>query len=300
MQQNQKSSIHTLDTQLHLFLCKKNQELTQQWFATLDESAGGFYREADPNSIAILKQLNREFHNLFCSLFEGTNPDSMSKLRTWIDRMDLEQGHLALPLEAIIKELFKSQKQYLQLVKTFVSTHEEQVPHELLLDWNQSIVDIFNDIVMEFSIANTKMTKDGLYSQQETIAELSAPVILVAPNVGLLPLIGEITEQRATDIFENVLKQCYDKSLVHLFIDLSGVPVIDTMVAQRIFQLIDGLKLIGVQVAIAGVSPVIAQTAIQLGIKFDEIDVYNKLEQAMKVNVFSSFQDKKNRKSSSN
>ena len=60
------------------------------------------------------------------------------------------------------------------------------------------------------------------------------------------------------------------------------MPIIDTMVAHQIFQLIEGLKIIGVRTAIAGISPEIAQTAIQLGVNFGEIDVYNKLDQALR------------------
>jgi rsbT co-antagonist protein RsbR len=67
-------------------------------------------------------------------------------------------------------------------------------------------------------------------------------------------------------------------------VDLSGVPVIDTMVAQQIFHLIKGLKIIGVKTALSGISPVIAQTAVHLGIKFIDIEVYNTLAQALKQN----------------
>lgn len=59
------------------------------------------------------------------------------------------------------------------------------------------------------------------------------------------------------------------------------MPIIDTMVAQQIFQLIYGLKIIGVETALSGISPVIAQTAVQLGIQFDGIEVYGTLAQAM-------------------
>lgn len=281
----QESSERTLHARLHTFLCEQNHELTTQWFATLDKSADGFYRDADAIAIAELKQLNSEFHDLFCTCFERTNPSSLSDLRAWINQMGLEKEHLSLPLEAIIKELFLTQKQYLQLIKAFADMYP--VPHEQLLGWNQSVVDIFNDIVLEFAIGNTKLTQKGLSSQQDTIAELSAPVILLTKHVGLLPLIGEVTESRALGIFDNVLTQCHDKMLERLFIDLSGVPVIDTMVAHHIFQLIEGLNLLGVKVAIAGVSPVIAQTAVQLGIKFGDIEIYNRLEQAMHIHALA-------------
>ena len=113
---------------------------------------------------------------------------------------------------------------------------------------------------------------------------MSAPVILLAKKTGMLPLIGEITPHRAEIMFEKALAQSSKHNLEKLFIDLSGVPLIDTMVAQQVFQLIKGLEIIGVQVALSGISPVIAQTAVQLGIKFIDIEVYNTLAQALKQN----------------
>ncbi|MFP3490379.1 STAS domain-containing protein, partial [Staphylococcus sp. SIMBA_130] len=82
----------------------------------------------------------------------------------------------------------------------------------------------------------------------------------------LLPLVGDIDSDRATAIFENTLEGCTTKRVDHLFIDLSGVYLVDTRVAQQIFQLITGLKLIGVTATLSGIRPEIAQTAVQLGI----------------------------------
>ncbi|MFP3340442.1 STAS domain-containing protein, partial [Micrococcus sp. SIMBA_131] len=71
------------------------------------------------------------------------------------------------------------------------------------------------------------------------------------------------------------------KRVDHLFIDLSGVYLVDTRVAQQIFQLITGLKLIGVTATLSGIRPEIAQTAVQLGIDFGEILITSNLAQAI-------------------
>lgn len=82
-------------------------------------------------------------------------------------------------------------------------------------------------------------------------------------------------------ILENTLKQCSQRGIHHLFVDLSGVAMIDTMVAHKIFQLLDALKLIGVKTTLSGIRPEIAQTAVQLGLSFNKTEVRTNLAQAL-------------------
>jgi rsbT co-antagonist protein RsbR len=99
--------------------------------------------------------------------------------------------------------------------------------------------------------------------------------------MGLLPLIGEIDTTRARFIVENTLQHCIDKDISHLLIDLSGVLIIDTMVAQQIFQLVETLSLIGVKSTLSGIRPEIAMTAVQLGLSFESITIKSNLAQAI-------------------
>ncbi|MBU9673401.1 STAS domain-containing protein [Planococcus sp. CP5-4] len=268
--------------ELQDFLLKKTKGFTEQWYETLDKDSAGVYGETEPQAIEKLKQQNYEFHELFCKAFGENEKDCLEIFHDWIIRVANDEAHLATPFNAVIKEFFRTQKQYLQLIEDFATQQEEMISHEQLNKWNQSIVDTMNGVILEFINQNTKAAERRLNAQQEMIVEMSAPVILLSKDSGLLPLIGEINTYRAKIVFEKVLQQCHEKSIERLFIDLSGVPIIDTMVAHQIFQLIEGLKIIGVRTALAGISPEIAQTAIQLGINFGEIDVYNKLDQALR------------------
>lgn len=268
--------------ELHDFLQKKTKVLTEEWYASLDKNSGGVYGETDPEAIDKLKQQNQEFHQLFCSMFHPGKLDTSESLHEWVSRIANDEAHLSTPFNAVVKEFFRTQKQYLQLIEEFATLQEEKISHAQVTIWNQAVVDTVNDIILEFIAQNTAASERRLNAQQEMIVEMSAPVILLTKDSGLLPLVGEVNTYRAKIVFEKVLQQCYGHSLERLFIDLSGVPIIDTMVAQQIFHLVDGLNVIGVRTAISGISPEIAQTAIQLGVNFGEIDVYNKLEQALK------------------
>ncbi|WP_244499281.1 STAS domain-containing protein [Terribacillus halophilus] len=84
-----------------------------------------------------------------------------------------------------------------------------------------------------------------------------------------MPLVGEIDTNRAKYMLDNVLAQCAKLGGEYLFTDMSGVVIIDTVVDHRIFNIVNSLRLLGVETILSGIRPEIAQTATQLGIGFD-------------------------------
>lgn len=268
---------------LYDFMCERSKELTEQWYETLDKSKGGVYGSTDPQTIEKVKRQNYEFHLRFCSMFIKAHDEFFRDFQQWIVQVAKDEAHLATPLADILEEFFRTQKQYFDLIKEFTFMNKEAVSYEQFAEWNQGVALAISEIVREFTIQNSKSAERRLNAQQEMIIEMSAPVILLTKDIGLLPLIGEINTYRAHIIFEKALSQSVRHNLETLFIDLSGVPIIDTMVAHQIFQLISGLKLIGVKTALSGIGPDIAQTAVQLGINFTDIEIYNTLAQAIKI-----------------
>ena len=81
---------------------------------------------------------------------------------------------------------------------------------------------------------------------------------------------------------ERALSQGIDLGLHYLVIDLSGVPVIDTMVANQLFKLISALDLVGIEVSLSGIRPEIAQTIVKLGLDLKGITVFGSLHLAIK------------------
>lgn len=178
--------------------------------------------------------------------------------------------------------------QYLKLIKEFVSLNKGKYSEEMIELWNQKILDTMDDVVTWFMEEHHKASTMRLKGQQEMINELSSPVISLNNNMGLLPLVGDIDTARAKLILENTLEQCSERRLNHLLIDLSGVVMIDTMVAHQIFQLIDALSLIGVKTTLSGIRPEIAQTAVQLGLSFDKVSITSTLSSAINASIIKS------------
>jgi rsbT co-antagonist protein RsbR len=270
------------DKELHSFLIDKTWQMTEEWYASIDKSkASGVYTSTNPETISTLKKQNHEFHLHFCEVFVQEESKFLQDLEKWIVMIAQDDEHLNTPVTVIMNEFFNVQRQYLDFVKEFVSLHEGEYSQQVINAWNDIIIKTFNKIITWFVEENQKYSDEKLIAQQEMINELSSPVIALNNHMGLLPIIGVIDTARAKLIVENTLQQCTEKDISHLLIDLSGVLIIDTMVAQQIFSLIETLALIGVKSTLSGIRPEIALTAIQLGLSFDNVSIKSSLAQAI-------------------
>ncbi|MCM3770772.1 STAS domain-containing protein [Priestia aryabhattai] len=172
-------------------------------------------------------------------------------------------------------------KQYLTYLNQFVEEYEQIITQEEIDEWNELIVRVFDITVYKFVEEHDQHSKRLLEAHKELINELSSPVIPLSDHIAILPLVGDIDTARARRILENTLTRCAEQQVNHLYIDISGVVIVDTMVAHQIFQLIDALKLIGVESTISGVRPEIAITASHLGLSFENISTKSTLANAM-------------------
>jgi rsbT co-antagonist protein RsbR len=140
-----------------------------------------------------------------------------------------------------------------------------------------------NDVVYFFSVPFVRHDKEQLAFSQQMVVELSVPVVSITDDIAVLPLIGTMNEERSRVLHERALSDASRLQIKHLIIDLSGVQTIDTFVAQQLFNLLDSLALLGVKGTVSGISPIIAQTLVHLGLDFGRIGSYASLKRALAV-----------------
>lgn len=140
-----------------------------------------------------------------------------------------------------------------------------------------------NDVVYFFSVPFVRFDKEQLAYSQQMVVELSVPVVSINDDIAILPLIGSMNEERSRVLHERALSEASRLKIKHLIIDLSGVQTIDTFVAQQLFNLLDSLALLGVKGTVSGISPIIAQTLVHLGLDFGRIGSYSSLKRALAV-----------------
>lgn len=107
--------------------------------------------------------------------------------------------------------------------------------------------------------------------QQDEIAELSTPVVKLWDGILALPLIGTLDSARTQVVMENLLQAIVDQSADLAIIDITGVPTVDTLVAQHLLKTIAAARLMGADCIVSGIRPQIAQTMVHLGVELDVV-----------------------------
>jgi rsbT co-antagonist protein RsbR len=118
--------------------------------------------------------------------------------------------------------------------------------------------------------------------QQRAIHELSAPLIEVWDHVLTVPLVGTIDTQRANELIERLLVQVSRAGARFAILDLTGAEALDTATASHILQLLDSLRLLGVEGMITGISPTVAQTMVGLEINLGRITTRRTLRDGLR------------------
>ena len=118
--------------------------------------------------------------------------------------------------------------------------------------------------------------------QTEQLLELSTPVVKLWEGVVAVPLVGTLDSARAQVVMERLLQTLVDTSSPYAIIDITGVPAVDTQVAQHILKTVVAARLMGADCIISGIRPQIAQTIVALGIEFGDIATKASLADALR------------------
>jgi PAS domain S-box-containing protein len=119
-------------------------------------------------------------------------------------------------------------------------------------------------------------------TQKNALRELSTPLIPIANNVILMPLVGSIDSKRAQDIIEMLLEGVAHHQADIAIVDITGVPIIDTQVANTIIQAAKAVNLLGSQIVLTGIGPTMAQTLVHLGSDLSTIITRGSLQNAVR------------------
>lgn len=113
--------------------------------------------------------------------------------------------------------------------------------------------------------------EDVILRQQRELLELSTPVVRLWENILALPLIGTLDSARTQIVMQNLLDAIVQTRSDYAIIDITGVPVVDTLVAQHLLKTVAAARLMGADCLISGIRPQIAQTIIHLGVDLSEV-----------------------------
>ena len=141
------------------------------------------------------------------------------------------------------------------------------------------LLDNFSIVTFETFL---KGREEVILRQTDEIAEISTPVIRVWDGILALPIIGTLDSARTQVVMENLLQEIVETGSSIAILDISGVPAVDSLVAQHLIKTVSATRLMGAECIISGIRPEIAQTVVHLGIDLSNIVTKATLASALK------------------
>jgi rsbT co-antagonist protein RsbR len=119
--------------------------------------------------------------------------------------------------------------------------------------------------------------------QQQELLDLTTPVVRLWDSVVALPLIGTLDSERTQVVMESLLDSIVENEAAIAIIDITGVPTVDTLVAQHLLKTVAAARLMGAECIISGIRPQIAQTIVHLGVDLGDVVTKATLAEALKI-----------------
>ncbi|MGF2614899.1 STAS domain-containing protein [Rossellomorea vietnamensis] len=267
---------------LYKFLIDNISSFTEDWLKFQNVKTGSHYSpDAPPEVMEKIKVQNGKYVKLVADSLFQEEEEMKKSISDWTFQTASDRANSDTSLTEVTRNGGCFRSILIDYVEKFATQTELDVNIKDVFHWVKKINTTFDYVMETFTDNFLSILLDRLSSQSMLINELSAPVITLTEDIGLLPIIGDIDTTRAKSILETTLQQSVDSGISYLIIDLSGVVMVDTMVAHQIFQLIESLNLIGVETALTGIRPEVAMTAVQLGIDFSDVKTESSLQRVI-------------------
>lgn len=259
----------------------------------------------EKNSLAVSLEINKKLEKRYTSFLHGSGlaDEAITKWRaqliTLIGTAVLAQAsdHVedqvadwakqtaegAVQHGVGIDELMVTVRSYREVIWDYIEREVEidNMRPSSVLKVNRLIDAILDQTAQTFSISYVIFNTQAMKTAQKAFIEVSFPVVALTDKVAVLPLIGELSEERATRMLEIILPKCSALRIQELILDLSGVPRIDTIATNQLFQLKDSLDLIGITTTFTGIRPDLALPMVNLGISLSSLNVKGTLQSAI-------------------
>ncbi|MCE3603956.1 STAS domain-containing protein [Massilia sp. P8910] len=253
--------------QLALIITKFENELLEVWLSGL------MIRmiRRDKNAEAELRQQATRFLPMLVQALErgATNDiesaawDDTRHMLTEISQARVRQGFSSIETASFIFALKEPLFAYL---RTALADNPIQLVEE-----TASTSALFDRLGLFTIEVYQKAREQVILRQQQELLELSTPVVQLWDGVLALPLIGTLDSARTQVVMENLLQKIVDTGASIAIIDITGVPTVDTLVAQHLLKTIAAARLMGADCIISGIRPQIAQTIVHLGVNLEDV-----------------------------
>lgn len=250
---------------------KNKEEIRKRWIEKMKEKR--LENQSGNIPIYIIEDMSKEFTDLMTSNFAyGADVDYEQSLE-FAERMirfgwSMESVNIAIENFSAVAFTVLEERQY-------VNNDNLRLFIDIYLKW---IEPLRKSIVNAF----TEEWERTVRLQRIALQELSASLIPVFDKISIMPLVGTIDTDRARLIMENLLEGVVEQRAEVVLLDITGVPIVDTMVAHHLIQAAEAVRLVGAQCLLVGIRPEIAQTIVTLGIDLDNFLTTSTLQRGVR------------------
>jgi rsbT co-antagonist protein RsbR len=266
-----------MPTEISTILQKKKQQILEAWIN--GQLANEILRDdliSNDESRNQSEELLNAFLNRLVSQKNGLAPDNdFDPVMELMESLTLNRAKKGYSPRETSIYLFS-------LKEALLKTLSEEIKDSKLL-YEESLkisnqIDMLIIVTFEIFI---KGREEVILRQTDEITEISTPVIRVWDGILALPIIGTLDSSRTQVVMENLLSQIVETGSSIAILDISGVPAVDSLVAQHLIKTVSATRLMGAECIISGIRPEIAQTVVHLGIDLSGIVTKSSLASAL-------------------
>ena len=263
------------------------EELLEDW---IQEQLASNTRRPDLISDFELRQQSAEFLRAFRQASQGSNLndirnpqwDHVREILTELSRSRAQQGFTASETATFV---FSLKQPLFARLRQEVEKNADTLAEE---NWAATVL---LDHLGLFTIEVYQQSREAVIArQQQELMEQSTPVVKLWEGILALPLIGTLDSARTQVIMESLLQQIVGSEATIAIIDITGVPTVDTLVAQHLLKTVAAARLMGADCIISGIRPRIAQTIVQLGVELNDVTTKASMAAALRLALQQSGQ----------
>ncbi|MFC2947780.1 RsbT co-antagonist protein RsbRA [Virgibacillus sediminis] len=255
-----------MDEKFKRIALDNSDTIVQMWLDEIESLKDGNYTSTISDEL--FESTNREFVNVIFTSIKSQGATST------VENFSEKIINLGWPLSYITDGL----QVFRRVTIDYILSQSEKVDSAFISEVLESVDKWVEPIIRELVNEYSGSWEHIVSLQRVALQELSAPLIPVTEGITVMPLIGTIDTERAKLIMENLLEGVIKNGSEVVLIDITGVPVVDTMVAHHIIQAAEAVRLVGATCILVGIRPEIAQTIVNLGIDLSKFPTKSSLK----------------------
>ena len=265
------------DATMSNVLKKSGKEIHAGWVKDLASASGGKGRI----SVTELEQQTSEFIKLLATASEHADSADISSsefkpLRDFLEGVSRSRVLQGFSSDETASFIFSLKKPFFAALRADAGKDADKLADQV---WRTT--ELLDALGLHTVKTYQKSREEVINRQQREMLELSTPVVKLWDGILALPMIGTLDSARTQVVMENLLQKVVETGAQIAILDITGVPTVDTLVAQHLLKTVTALRLMGAECIISGVRPQIAQTIVHLGVDLQGVTTKANLADAL-------------------